>query len=457
MKYTYKTKPYKHQVKALRKIVKTRGGLLAMPMRSGKTKTAIDWVCVMYLKFFLGGKMKVLVVCPLSVKGVWKSQIRMHMPDDFKGKIKWKIINYERAYARKQVAEGWEPIPRKKLYQWKPDIIIVDEAHKLGNPTTVQSRHVYKLRKKTGARALALTGTPFHRKPMMIYGIFKFIDERIFNTSWAQFKNYFGKWAGYDNWKFVGVQNKDELMKKMKPLTFMMRTLPLVPPQHEVVPFKLEESEHVYEQMAEESIALIDDGYIEAPIALVRALRLAQICSGGMRDSEGQIRRAGREKRRALEGLVEQFSENEVQKFVVFSRFTAVALKDIVEVCRGAGYKVYLMYGKTPSSLREQRLAEFDETTDRAVFVSQTATGSLGIDLSAAAISVFYSLPESLVTYDQCVNRIRKWKDKRTLTYYYLVGEGTIEEVHIAAHNANLELIKVLEEDPMLLSYRARG
>jgi hypothetical protein len=28
-----------------------------------------------------------------------------------------------------------------------------------------------------------------------------------------------------------------------------------------------------------------------------------------------------------LEGLVEQFSENEVQKFVVFSRFTAVALK----------------------------------------------------------------------------------------------------------------------------------
>jgi hypothetical protein len=56
--------------------------------------------------------------------------------------------------------------------------------------------------------ALALTGTPFHRKPMMVYGIFKFIDDAVFNTSWAQFKNYFGKWAGYDNWKFVGVQNK---------------------------------------------------------------------------------------------------------------------------------------------------------------------------------------------------------------------------------------------------------
>jgi archaellin len=87
----------------------------------------------------------------------------------------------------------------------------------------------------------------------------------------------------------------------------------------------------------------------------------------------------------------------------------------------------------------------------------QTATGSLGIDLSAAAISVFYSLPESLVTYDQCINRIRKWKDRRTLTYYYLTGEGTIEEVQISAMNAGLDLVRVLEEDPMLLSYRARG
>jgi hypothetical protein len=113
----------------------------------------------------------------------------------------------------------------------------------------------------------------------------------------------------------------------MKPLTFMMRTLPLVAPQHEVVPYKLEESEAVYEQMAEESIALIDDGYIEAPIALVRALRLAQICSGGMRDPKGQFVVRARRKDGHLEGLVEQFSENEVQKFVVFSRFTAVALK----------------------------------------------------------------------------------------------------------------------------------
>jgi SNF2 family DNA or RNA helicase len=82
---------------------------------------------------------------------------------------------------------------------------------------------------------------------------------------------------------------------------------------------------------------------------------------------------------------------------------------------------------------------------------------ALGIDLSAAAIEVFYSLPESLVTYDQDVNRIRRFRDKRTLSYYYLIGEGTVEEVTLAALRSNLDLIDAIERDPLLLSYETRG
>jgi SNF2 family DNA or RNA helicase len=115
------------------------------------------------------------------------------------------------------------------------------------------------------------------------------------------------------------------------------------------------------------------------------------------------------------------------------------------------------MYGKTPRDIREQRIAAFDETEDKAVFIAQVQTGALGIDLSAASICVFYSLPESLVDYDQFCARIRKWKDKRTLTYYYLTGRGTIEEANLAALRANLDLIDALERDPQLLSYQARG
>jgi superfamily II DNA or RNA helicase len=209
--------------------------------------------------------------------------------------------------------------------------------------------------------------------------------------------------------------------------------------------------------MADDSIALLSNGStIEAPIALTRALRLSQLCGGRLRDSEGHMVRVGAEKKRAFAGLVDVFVESDVQKFVVGHRFVP-EMADSIAVCRKAGYNVYLMYGKTDKDLREQRIAAFDEDEGKAVFICQCQTGALGIDLSAAAICVYYSLPESLVDYDQFCARIRRWKDRRTLSYYYLIGNGTIEEVHISALRANLDLIDVLERDPMLLSYEAVG
>jgi hypothetical protein len=304
---------------------------------------------------------------------------------------------------------------------------------------------------------MILTGTPFHRKILMVYGMMRFLDKKIFGLSFTAYKRRYGRWGGYGDLKLVGRKNVAEWRRAIRPVTFLMKQLPLVPPQHEVIPYRLEESEATYKSMADDLIAWIGDGVVEAPIALTRALRLAQICGGKLRDSEGVLRRVGKEKRRAFEGLVrDEFAPNELRKFVVFARFVP-ELKDIVEVCRGAGYKTYLMYGKTPGSIREQRIAEFEETEEPAVFVSQVRTGALGIDLSTADVCVFYSLPESLVDYDQDCARIRKFKDRRTLTYYYMAGEGTIEEVNLSALRANLDLIDVIERDPEILSYTVKS
>jgi len=433
-----------------------------MPMRSGKTKVAIDFLCICHIKWHTT---RILVVCPLSVVGVWKRQIAIHMPDEYKSKVKILIINYEKTYDRDFIpgTRSWDPSPRKSLLKWlgsdtgRP-LIIVDEAHKIGKPTTLQSKYLWNLKKETGAIPLTLTGTPFHRKPLMVYGIFRFIDDLIFPWAWTKFKNRYAKWGGYGNVLLLRYRRQRELIRKISPWTFMMKTLPVVPPQHEEIPFVLHESEKTYAKMAEEAIVLFSNGAtLEAPIALTKVLRLSQICGGRVRDSEGSMRRLGREKRQAFASLVgDQFVENDVDKFVVFARFVP-ELKDICEVCRDAGYRPLLMYGKTPGHVRERRLLEFDEAEDKVVFVAQASTGSLGIDLSAAAITVFYSLPSSLVDYDQDCARIRKYKDKRTLTYYYLCAEGTIEEVQLSSLRANLNLIEVLERDPELLNYEARG
>lgn len=459
-KYKFKTKPYPHQIRALKHAIRHyKAVALYMPMRSGKTKTAIDWVGMLHLKL---GITRVLIVAPLSVVGVWKTQIAMHLPDEYRGKIRFLIINFEKAYDREgYVAEGdrgWVPVPRRVLYKWRPQVIIVDEAHKIGNPSAAQSYHLWRLAEETLPVAkMILTGTPFHRKILMTFGMYRFLDKDIFGTSHAAYKREYGMWTGYGGFKLVGIKNKTRWLDKIRPYTFLMKQLPLVPPQHEVVTFRLEESEQIYKSMADDLIAELKDGTIfEAPIALVRALRLAQICGGRYRDPDGVLHRIGKEKRRAFSGLTQQFKDNEQQKFIVFARFVP-ELKDIVEVCREAGYKVFLMYGKTPGKVRSARIAAFQETEGKAVFVSQVATGALGIDLSAADITVWYSLPESLVIYDQAYARTRKFKDGRTLTHYYMVGEGTVEEVNLDALQHNLELIDKIERDPSILSYTVHG
>jgi len=460
-RYKFKTKPYRHQRRALRHALRHyKAVALFMPMRSGKTKTAIDWCAMLHLKF---GIEKVLIVAPLSVVGVWKKQLRIHLPDEYVGKIKFLIINYEKVYDREQYSvegdKGWTPVPREVLYRWGPDVVVVDEAHKIGNPTAAQSYHLWRLVEEVNPKArMILTGTPFHRKILMVFGMFRFLDSEIFGTSFAAYKKTYGRWAGYGSFKLVGTKNRDQWRSKIAPVTFLMKSLPLVAPQHEVVPYQLQESEATYKSMADELIAELSDGsFVEAPIILVRALRLAQICGGRLRNPEGKLVRIGHEKKRAFEGLIgDQFVPNEVHKFIVFARFIP-ELADIVNVCKKAGYEVYLMYGKTPGPLREQRLADFDETEHKAVFISQVATGALGIDLSAADVTVWYSLPESLVIYDQAYARTRKFKDRRTLSHYYMVGEGTIEEVQLSSLRANLELIDAIERDPEILSYEVRG
>src|ERR1044072_6223829 len=78
MKYRYKTKPYHHQVAALKKLLSTGfGGALLMEPRSGKTKTCIDYMSILHQ----GGKVnRVVVIAPLGVLSVWQDELAVHSP-----------------------------------------------------------------------------------------------------------------------------------------------------------------------------------------------------------------------------------------------------------------------------------------------------------------------------------------------------------------------------------------
>jgi hypothetical protein len=305
MKYTYKTKPYPHQHKALRKIVKSlrarHAAALFMPMRSGKTKVAIDAAGYLHLKY---GIKRVLVVAPLSVLGVWRKQIAIHQSEDVK--LRWVLVNYEMVYDRKMYEDGtWEPIPRKSLYRYDPELIIVDESHKIGNPTSVQSKELYKLQRDQPTKPFRIiqTGTPFHRKPLMVFGQFKFLGRHVFGTAFGKFKSKYAVTGGYGGFKILRYKNQSSLLKRISRFSFLMKTLPFVPPQHEVVPYVLEESEPMrigrWRMSRSPSCSEWSRHRGQDRVSCVR-LRLSQMCGGTLQ----------RRRRRAMvNALVERSNE----------------------------------------------------------------------------------------------------------------------------------------------------
>lgn len=141
---------------------------------SGKTGIGIG------LAEYIGAK-RVLVICPASVKGTWKTRISEYYVDnpgviqiDSRNKKRiinderYTIVNYELLAKRKSKADFQEPRVDQSIETLSPvacrllnssfDLLIVDEGHYINNPNN-RSEAVIELAKKTNRR-LILTATP---------------------------------------------------------------------------------------------------------------------------------------------------------------------------------------------------------------------------------------------------------------------------------------------------------
>src|SRR4029079_4482502 len=177
VRYKPKTKFWPHQKRALKKLVRQRGGALFIPMRGGKTKVVLDFVAIAWKQW---GLRHVVIGCPLSAIGVWRSQINIHLPDDVE--VTFVVLNYERLYKRQSYytedGRSWEPVDHVKLSSFlssEKSLMVVDESHRLAAPTSLQSKKAWRLGQNANWRII-MTGTPWHRKPLGIFGQFQFLD-----------------------------------------------------------------------------------------------------------------------------------------------------------------------------------------------------------------------------------------------------------------------------------------
>jgi len=445
--YIFRTKPYAHQMAALRRAWVLGNSALFMEQGTGKTAVAIHFAA---LKFLEGDCDKVLIICPLSTVGVWVKEFRKHLPDDlrrrtkicrllgtrsrrikklvnatgfhreggFSGKeLRFYIINYESAW--RLAAE---------LRELDPDIIIADESHRIKSARAKQSKGMWRLGRAARYR-LILAGTPIIGGAYDVWSQFNFLNPDVFGDNWWRFRSFYMQMGGYYNKEVIGYKHLDNLKRKVRGNSFIIRKeecLDLPKKVYQVVPIDLSQSSRqLYNDMATQLVAEIEDGSIStAPIVLVKLLRLAQITSGFLKDLDDNIHDVGREKLDTCVELIED-RVGDGHQIVVFARFRHEIFRLEKELLRRK-ISCCTLTGSTPVASRDLLIEQF-QSGAYDVFIAQIQAGSLGITLTSADTAIFLSMDFALGNYLQAQDRLHRIGQTRKVTYLHLIVPGSID------------------------------
>lgn len=436
-----RTKPFKHQIAGYNRGLVSPAVALLMEQGTGKTLTSI---AIMGRRFLRGEIKRVLIVAPTSVVPVWPTEFETHA--DFavdcralEGTVSRRIAqlqNWPRTGDVLQVAlVNYESTWRMEdaLKKWKPDMIVLDESQRIKSPRAKQSQAMHRLGEIARYRII-LTGTPITNGPLDFFSQYKFLDPRIFGTSYYAFQAKYARIGGFSGHELIGHLNIQELIRKAHSVAFRVTKAAALdmPEQVDQIRYcELEpKAEKIYQQIAKECVAeLEDEKTVTAANVLSRLLRLSQLTGGFVGDDDGEVQQASTAKLKLLEEVIDDLMEAG-KKAVVFARFRP-EIKAIREMLEKKKIGYTYIDGRVKN--RGDVVKEFQENPDCRVFIGQIQAVREGLTLTASDTVIFYSMDYSYANYEQAKARIHRIGQKNTCTYIHLVARETVDEEIIGA------------------------
>jgi len=424
---------------------------------TGKTRTVIETLRAQ--SFRENRLLRILVITPKITLSNWRNEFLkftripkekvhpLYGSNDERGIIASRLKDGDIAIASYDSVIS--PKVAGPLAKWRPEVIVLDEAHKIKNTKTKRTKAVLALSRLPRYRYI-LTGTPVLNSLMDIFPQFLFLDQgKTFGTNFFVFRStYFvDKNAGmpkekyFPNWQPQkgALERINKLLLTKASVARKSEVLSLPPLVKKVIPLDLAgDQKKPYKQMDSEFITFLNESVVTADIALTKMLRLLQITSGFMKDTEGKIiRLEDNPKRDALEGLIETIHDK-ILIWAVFEHDYEV----IEEVCKKFGKKMVKIVGSTPEKERIEALESFTKDSETTVFLGHPGAAGIGINLVEAPYMIYYSRTFSLEndTQSEARNYRAGSEQHKSVTRIDLVMQGTVDEL---CHKALLEKQKM--------------
>jgi SNF2 family DNA or RNA helicase len=417
-----------------------RAGLFA-PMGAGKTAVMIRTLQV--LRAIGRSPFPCVVIAPNSVKAaVWPTELTAWAPE-----ISFTVVDGGAAARRKQIISGadvtiinWEAVALhsrvagygdirltdkdkqvKELNELGPRAVIMDEAARLRDASTRQSRAVKFLASQARFR-FALTGTPVADDPTDLWGIL-----HVVAPDWHPGKSKFMDryvltgYSLYGGLVVMGLKPEadDEFRRVTLPLyrripkEIILPQLPeKLPPQVRHTPMTPAQAK-LYRQMERDMLAQVDD-LLVAQSPMIQVMRLMQFAAATAshveitRDDDGRphykIELA--EPSCKIDDLVDVLAELGDEPLVV-----AAVSRQLIDLAadrlRREGISCEAIVGGMPAADRAAAVRRFQDGDVRVILLV-LATGAEGLNLTRSRVILFMQEDYRTDLNDQAVDRVHR-------------------------------------------------
>lgn len=456
---------FAHQIKglnmALERFKEGAGFGLLFEMGCGKTLTAISIAGALFAKNLIK---KVLVVCPSSIVSVWEGDIEKFAAFPYtvralqgnkqtRLKLLEDLLNATLGDPPLCIAViNYESVHREGIFQalqgYDADLIICDESQRIKSHKAAQSKALHKLGDKAKYK-LILSGTPVQNNAIDLWSQYRFLDPSIFGSNFYAFKARYTVPGGFQGKQIIGYQNIDDLIKRAHSIAYRVTKEECLDLPEQLFidrPIELSAPEkRLYNDIKNESLAELESGTVTAETILTKILRLQQFTGGFLADDEGKVNQVSSAKLDVLKEILEDYIPTG-EKAVIFAKFTE-ELKAIKKLLDDMGIKFSFIDGSVPQSERGALVSQFQQDPETKVFLAQISTAGLGITLTAASLSIFYSYGYNFADYQQATARTHRIGQIKKCTYINLVCKGTIDEKILKALSKKQLTAKEIVDD----------
>ena len=471
--YNFKTKPYAHQLEALKQSYNKEYYAFFMEMGTGKSKVLIDEIG----GYFLQGKIdSALIIAPKGVYRNWeRGEIPTHLPDEIPYTVAaWRAPSEMTKDDKKKLKDIIYPNKTLRILLMNIEalsgsvgikyvtqflhknrtLLAIDESTTIKTPTASRTKNAIKISKLAKVRRI-MTGSPVTKNPLDVYAQLEFLSPNITRQNYWAFKSRYAimvrrNFGTRSTNLVVGFQRLPELNTIIDQYSYRVLKEDCLDLPEKIYTTRTisltSEQVKAYEEMRRFNITEMDGKTMTSLSTLAALIRLHQITCGHVTFDDGDTKEIKSNRMNELLNVLDEVDG----KVIIWAnyRFDIKKIQQTLSEKFGSD-SVATYYGDTKDKDRQDIVEKFqDKNSSLKYFVGNPSTGGYGLTLTAAHTVVYYSNSYDLEKRMQSEDRAHRIGQVNKVTYVDMIAEGTVDEKIVRSLRSKIDIAsEVMGED----------